>query len=331
MNKKIILLIVIISAISGYFYYEKQQQAEQMADPVLYGNVDIRTVNLAFRQTGRLNKMWVDEGDSVVKGELLAQLDNADFINALEIAKANLALVNAQLAKVLSGSRSQEIEAAHQDINRLQSKLVLANSTLKRQESLRKTGAASQGALDNAKATFTEATAELAVARQKFSLLKEGADKDDIAIAYAQIEIAKAQVAAAQTILDETKLYAPNNALVQTRILEPGSIVGMNDPVLSLSVRTPVYIRAYVNESLLGNISPGQKMKIYTDSRETAYQGHIGFISGTAEFTPKTVETASLRTDLVYRLRILVDGDDVGLNQGQPVTIKLHKMTNDHE
>ncbi|MGB5444915.1 MAG: HlyD family efflux transporter periplasmic adaptor subunit, partial [Psychromonas sp.] len=118
---------------------------------------------------------------------------------------------------------------------------------------------------------------------------------------------------------------------VQTRILEPGSIVGVNVPVLSLSVRTPVYIRAYVSESLLGNISLGQQVEIYSDSREAAYQGHIGFISGTAEFTPKTVETASLRTDLVYRLRILVDGEDVGLNQGQPVTIKLHKISNDDE
>jgi len=323
MNKKIILLIVIIIAVSGYVYYGKQQKAQQMADPVLYGNVDIRSVNLAFRQAGRLENMWVDEGDNVLKGELLAQLDNADFINALEITKANLNLVNAQLAKVLSGARAQEIEAAHQDIIRLQSKLVLANSTLQRQESLRKTGAASQGTLDNAKAAFTEATAELAAAKQKYSLLKEGADKEDIAIAYAQIDIAKAQLASAQTTLDETKLYAPDNAIVQTRILEPGSIVGMNVPVLSLSVRTPVYVRAYASEPLLGKISLGQKMEIYSDSREAPYQGHIGFISGTAEFTPKTVETASLRTDLVYRLRILVDGDDLGLNQGQPVTIKM--------
>ena len=123
--------------------------------------------------------------------------------------------------------------------------------------------------------------------------------------------------------MDETKLFAPDNAIIQTRILEPGSIVSINVPVLSLSVRTPIYIRAYVNETLLGKISLGQKMEIYTDSRKAPYQGHIGFISGTAEFTPKTVETASLRTDLVYRLRILVDGNALGLNQGQPVTIKM--------
>jgi len=331
MNKKMVLFILIIIAMSSYFYYQKKQQAQQMATPILYGNVDVRSVNLAFQQTGRIETLLVDEGDQVVKGQLLAQLDNTHFMNTLAIAKANLNLAKAQLAKVLSGSRAQDLEAAHQDIKRLQAKLTLADSTLQRQQRLRKTGAVSQGDLDNAKSTYNEASAALAVAEQKFSLLKEGADKEDIAIAYAQIDIAQAQLSAAQTTLDETQLYAPDNALVQTRILEPGSIVGINIPVLSLSVRSPVYIRAYVSETLLGEISLGQKLKIYTDNRKTPYQGHIGFISGTAEFTPKTVETASLRTDLVYRLRILIDGDDEGLNQGQPVTIKFQPMTHANE
>ena len=331
MNKKIVLLILIIIATSGYFYYQKQQQIEQQGDPTLYGNVDIRSVNLAFRQTGRLEKMLVDEGDHVLKGQLLAELDNSEFINASTIAKANVNLAKAQLTQVLSGSRAQDIEAAHQDIKRLQAKLTLASSTLQRQQRLLKTGAVSQGDLDNANATYNEASAALAVAEQQFSLLKEGSDKDDIAIAYAQIDIAQAQLSVAQTTLDEAKLYAPDNAIVQTRILEPGTIVGVNAPVLSLSVRSPVYIRAYVSEPLLSKVSLGQKIKIYTDNNQSTYQGHIGFISGTAEFTPKTVETASLRTDLVYRLRILIDGDDTGLNQGQPVTIKLQPMTNADE
>lgn len=323
MKKKIIVLLVFLCAIGGYFYYEKHQQLQQMQDPVLYGNVDIRCVNLAFRQTGRLQDMLVDEGDRVVKDQLLAELDNQPFKNALAISQANLQLVKAQLAKVLSGSRSQDIEAAYQDIQRLKATLALANTTLIRQKRLRKTGAVSQGAVDNARATYKEVTAALAAAQQKFSLLKEGADKEDIAIAYAQVDVAQQQVNSAQTTLDETRLYAPNNAWVRTRILEPGSIVGMNTPVLSLSVRMPVYIRAYVDEPLLGVLSLGQEVVVYTDSGDATYHGHVGFISGSAEFTPKTVETTSLRTDLVYRVRILVDGEAKGLNQGQPVTIKL--------
>lgn len=324
MKRRVILLMVLVCAIGAYVYYEKYQQAQQMINPVLYGNVDIRSVNLAFRQTGRLQDMLVDEGDRVKKGQLLAQLDGQPFKDTFAIAQANLRLAKAQLAKVLSGSRSQDIEVAYQEIQRLKATLTLANTTLKRQERLRKTGAVSQGAVDNARATYKEVTAALAAAEQKFSLLEEGADKEEIAIAYAQVDIAQQQVNSAQTTLDETKLYAPDDAWVQTRILEPGSIVGMNTPLLSLAIRMPVYIRAYVDEPLLGRLSLGQKVTIYTDSGDTRYHGHIGFISGSAEFTPKTVETTSLRTDLVYRVRILVDGEAKGLNQGQPVTVKLN-------
>lgn len=329
MKKKILIFIIIATTICAYIYFERQKEIQQKTNPVLYGNVDIRSINLAFRHTARLDKMFVDEGDSVKKGQLLAQLDNTSFVNTLKIAEANLTLVKAQLSKLLSGARKQELEAAYQDIQSLESKLALASSTLQRQKSLRKTGATSQGSLDDAKTTYSAASATLASAKQKFSLLKEGADKDDIAIAYAQIDIAQAQVNSAQATLNETKLYAPDTAVVQTRILEPGSIVGTNTPVLSLSVRTPVYIRAYINEPLLGKISLGQRLKIFTDSQKAPFEGHIGFISGTAEFTPKTVETASLRTDLVYRIRIIVDTDSSGLNQGQPVTINLPKTNQD--
>ena len=71
MNKKMVLFILIIIAMSSYFYYQKKQQAQQMATPILYGNVDVRSVNLAFQQTGRIETLLVDEGDQVVKGQLL--------------------------------------------------------------------------------------------------------------------------------------------------------------------------------------------------------------------------------------------------------------------
>ena len=64
-------------------------------------------------------------------------------------------------------------------------------------------------------------------------------------------------------------------------------------------------------------------MSLRTDSSAKVYQGRVGFVSPRAEFTPKSVETAELRTDLVYRLRIVVSDADDGLRQGMPVTITL--------
>lgn len=323
MKKKIIILVALGIAISSYLYYLKYQSTNTTENIVLSANVDIRDINLAFLQTGRLESLLVDEGDLVKKGQLLATLDNRSFKNSLNIAKANLALAKAELAKVLSGNRNQNIEAAAQEIKRLKSRLNLATTTLKRQEKLRVTGAVSQGSLDNARAIFRQDQALLAASKQKLSLLQEGADKEAIAIATAKIAIMKAQLELITTTLSQTNLYAPTCGIIQTRIVEPGSIVNPNTPVLSLLLEDKVYIRAYIDEPLLGNISIGQKVSITTDSSDKTYHGHIGFIAANAEFTPKSVATTTLRSQLVYRIRIIVDGSFKGLNKGQPVTINI--------
>jgi HlyD family secretion protein len=101
-------------------------------------------------------------------------------------------------------------------------------------------------------------------------------------------------------------------------------VVNFGDPVYTLSILSPVWVRAYVSEPELGLIYPGMAAEVYTDTHGgPVYTGHIGFISPVAEFTPKTVETTKLRTDLVYRLRVYADNPDQGLRQGMPVTVKL--------
>jgi HlyD family secretion protein len=111
---------------------------------------------------------------------------------------------------------------------------------------------------------------------------------------------------------------------VLSRVREPGAIVSPNDVVYVLSLTHSVWVRAYVSEAQLGRVSPGLEVSVLSDTAPSRpYKGHVGFISPTAEFTPKSVETPDLRTDLVYRLRIIVDEVEVGLRQGMPVTIQI--------
>src|SRR3546814_9724709 len=86
-------------------------------------------------------------------------------------------------------------------------------------------------------------------------------------------------------------------------------MVASQSAVYSLSLDKPVYVRAYVAEPDLGRVAPGTPVRVRSDSSDKAYQGQVGFVSPRAEFTPKTVETPELRTDLVYRLRVVIDGD----------------------
>jgi HlyD family secretion protein len=94
--------------------------------------------------------------------------------------------------------------------------------------------------------------------------------------------------------------------------------------VYVVTLTRPLWIRAYVSEARLGALRPGMPVTIRSDTPGmAAAHGHVGFISPAAEFTPKSVETAELRTSLVYRVRIIVDDDVRGLHQGMPVTVAL--------
>ena len=138
----------------------------------------------------------------------------------------------------------------------------------------------------------------------------------------ARLDTSKAQLAQARTDLGDTVLTSPSAGTVLTRVREPGAIVTAGDVVYTISLDNPVWVRTYVIEPDLGRVYPGCKVLVATDSG-SRYEGQVGFISPRAEFTPKTVETAALRTDLVYRLRIIVNAPDQGLRQGMPVTISI--------
>jgi HlyD family secretion protein len=177
-----------------------------------------------------------------------------------------------------------------------------------------------KAALDNAERKFKR-TKELF---QNESASKQEYDDDKSAFEQnkAQFEAQKAKVKIAQTAFDDTNLRAPSDAFVMTRAFENGSMLTQNQTVYELSLANQAYVRAYIDEKDLGKIVNGAEVKIKTDSN-TEYDGQIGFISPKAEFTPKSVETTSLRTQLVYRLRITVKNPDAKLKQGMPVTVLL--------
>lgn len=254
------------------YYQEWFAPSKNQNELILYGNVDIRQVDLGFRVNGRVKTMYFQEGDFVPQNSLMAVLDKQPYGDQFKQAKAHVESIEASLANAIS--------------------------LVKRREWLLNTGGIAQQDVDDAKASEKVFAANL----------KE----------------AHAAVGVAETNLQDTELFAPADGTILTRIREPGTVVREADPIYTLSLTSPVWIRAYVSGPQLGLIYPGKPANVYTDTPGgTVYQGYVGFISPVAEFTPKTVETTQLRTDLVYRLRIIVDNPDQGLRQGMPVTVKF--------
>lgn len=289
----------------------------------LYGNVDIREVDLSFRQPGRLVSMAFDEGDTVTAGEVMAQLDAQPYHEKLAVAQAGLDAAKAGLTKLRAGNRPQEIAQARNVVREAQAGFVQADRNFSRQAALLSSGASSQRTVDVARAARDQSAAQLASAKSALSLARDGARSEDVIAGQAQVAGAEAMLAQARTALEDTRLVAPSDAIVIARVREPGSMVASNTPVYSLSLSDPVYVRAYVSEPDLGRIAPGIQVRVHTDSSDKVYRGQVGFISPRAEFTPKTVETTDLRTDLVYRLRVVVADADQGLRQGMPVTVDI--------
>lgn len=320
-----ILVFLGIAAAIAFVTKTKLSKSNSVEGPLtLYGNVDIRQVALGFRASGRIATMIFEEGDAITEGQLLASLDKGPLEDSLALFKAQVSVAEAGVAKLEAGTRPGEIAQARAMVE--ESKTVLANTQqlLDRQLKLVKSGAVSKQATDDSQAQHDEAEARLNSVREALALAEEGPRAEDIAIARAEREAARAMAAQAERQLADAELMSPADGLILTRVLEPGAIVATGASVYTLSLKTPVWVRSYISEPDLGRIRPGMKVEVVTDSRpDQPYQGQIGFISPVAEFTPKSVETEELRTDLVYRLRVIIKVPDEALRQGMPVTVRL--------
>ncbi|MCD7088296.1 secretion protein HlyD [Klebsiella quasipneumoniae] len=324
----ILLIVILLAALGGGWWWYQSSRQQPLT---LYGNVDIRTVNMSFRVGGRLASLTVDEGDSIRAGQTLGELDRAPYENALLQAQANVSTAQAQYDLMMAGYRSEEIAQAAAAVNQAQAAYDYAQNFYQRQLGLRASSAISANDLENARSSRDQAQATLKSAQDKLRQYRAGNRPQEIAQAKASLEQAQAALAQAKLDLHDTVLTAPSDGTLMTRAVEPGSMLNAGGTVLTLSLTHPVWVRAYVDEKNLGQAQPGQAVLLYTDSRpDKPYHGKIGFVSPSAEFTPKTVETPDLRTDLVYRLRIVVTDADGALRQGMPVTVSFDNG-NGHE
>jgi HlyD family secretion protein len=324
MKKPVVLGLVIAALVAmiagGTWWYQSRQDNGL----TLYGNVDIRSVNLSFRVGGRLASLAVDEGDAITAGQVLGELDRAPYENALMQAKANVAAAQAQYDLMLAGYREEEIAQTAAAVKQAQAAYDYAQNFYNRQVGLWKSRTISANDLENARSSRDQALASLKSAQDKLTQYRSGNRVQDIEQAKATLEQAQAELAQAELNLHDTTLTSPSDGTLLTRAVEPGSMLNEGGTVLTLSLTRPVWVRAYVDERNLSQAQPGREILLYTDGRpDKPYHGKIGFVSPTAEFTPKTVETPDLRTDLVYRLRIVVTDADDSLRQGMPVTIKF--------
>ena len=322
MNRKRVMVGLLVLGLLAAAIWHWQQGKDGDA-LVLSGNVDIREVNLSFRVAGRLQQLLVDEGATVKAGQQLGRLDDAPQRNAVADAEAALAALKARQSLMHQGYRSEDVAQARATLAARQAVLTDAAAAWQRQQELAGSGAAAVKALDAARSAHDQAQAQYQAAQQQYQALSKGFRPQEVAEGDANVKRAEAQLASARLQLADTVLSAPSDGIILTRAVEPGSMLAAGATTLTLSLTRPVWVRAYVAEPQLGQVQPGRQLLVYRDGRSQPYAAVVGFVSPTAEFTPKNVETADLRTAQVYRLRVIISQPDTALRQGMPVTVKL--------
>jgi HlyD family secretion protein len=273
-KKRVIILLLLVLALvfAAVYWWMQRHSVDDSAHLVLYGNVDIREVRLAFDGAEHVDAILVEEGDRVDAGQLLATLHTDRLRAERDRVAAELAAAEAEAhAATLSHRRIEQL--------------------------------ASQQLASRDDADVAEAKARVALANA---------------------EAAEAALAETDQALKDTHLYAPQAGVIRERVVEPGDFVNQQNPVLTLALTNPVWVRTYLPENRLGQVKPGMHAEIHTDSFPgRVYEGWVGYISPTAEFTPKSVETPELRTRLVYQLRVYACNPDNELRLGMPATVKL--------
>lgn len=314
-------VVAVVAAAAFAWQYWPRAAADWLT---LYGNVDIRQVDLAFNAIGRLQELRREEGDPVKAGETIALLEPETYQDLAALARARTEAQQIALRRLETGSRPEEVARDRALVEANRAALADAEVLLKRRTDLLQSGNVSRQLYDDAKNAFDAARARLDVTSQALRLTEIGPRQEDIDQAKALLLSQKAMQSLAERRLTDTELKAPADGIVLSRIVEPGAMVGPTTPIFTVALTDKVWVRTYISEPNLGRIRPGLEVKIASDTDpDRSYDGWIGFISPTAEFTPKTVETTELRTQLVYRLRVFVRNPDDRLRQGMPVTVRV--------
>ena len=227
--------------------------------------------------------------------------------------------------KLYNGTRPEEIRQAEGNLRQAQAAAEHAAGVYQRKRDIYTSIAGiSQQELDNAYHDMEAKQATMSVAEAALQEAKAGPRQEDIAGAEAGLQALRNEQLRYIYLLSQYELQAPDDGVIRSRLLEAGDMASPSKPVFKLSLPGKKWVRAYVPETELGRVYEGQQARVYIDSLPgKAIGGQVGYISGTAEFTPKHVQTEELRTSLVYEVRVYVDDADNVLRLGMPATVRI--------
>jgi len=289
---------------------------------VASGHVEATEVLVSSKVAGTVETLAVDEVDTVTEGQELARLDTTDTELALQAARAERALADADLRLRVAGTREEEIKEAEAQVTRAEADLDGAEKDLARMQGLLDAGSGTTKARDDAGTRRDVAAASLTAARERLRRLQAGARVEEIDASRARLKAAEARIDQLEQQLKDALVTSPVAGVVTEKLTEQGELAARGTGLVVVTDLANAWLNAYISEPNLGRIRLGQAAEVVTDGGETR-AGRVSFVASRAEFTPKNAQTQDERVKLVYRIKIAVDNADGLFKPGMPAEARL--------
>jgi len=251
-------------------------------------------IKIGSELSGRLKVVKVEEGDAIHHGEVLAELENADYRAQVESARANVIAKEAVLRKVMNGARHQERAEAWSSVNEAKAVVENAKSELRRRQELFSAGVVSREELDRYAREADVAQAKYDTAVQQHALVDDRAREEDQSLAEADLTLAQAQLEEAQARYDKTFIRSPIDGTVLRKHHRSGESVSNSstvpDPVLTIGDRKTLRVRVDVDETDVSRVNVGQRAYVTADAfGKQKFWGHVVRVG--QQLGPKNVRT----------------------------------------
>jgi HlyD family secretion protein len=310
-KKKLILILAVLVGLGAGCNHSRGK-------PDGSGTIECTQVKVAPQVAGRLVQLPHQEGAALKKGEVAAQIDPADYTLKRDEARAVLAQAQAQLDLLVAGSRDEDVQRAREQVREVRAAAQAAEADRQRIQQVFEKKSATQKQMDDAKAMADRTAAMLAQSEQNLAKLLSGSRKEEIHIAQAQVDLAKARLAQAEKAVADCTITAPMDGVVTTRSSEEGEVVSPGTSLFTLSRLDEVWLSIYLPENRLSRVKLGQPAQVKINGEKRRFVGTVTFISPEAEFTPKNVQTPDERAKLVYRVKITLPNKDGTFKPGLP-------------
>ncbi len=286
------------------------------------GHVEATEVLLSTKVGGTLEHLAVDEGTVVEAGQEIARIDTVDTRLALESAKAERALAQAELRLRLAGAREEDVLEARAQLARAEADLAGAARDLERMEGLLAAGSGTTKARDDALTRRDVSAAAVDAARERLRRLEAGFRAEEKDAARARLQAAEAGIARLEQHLEDAVIRSSVAGVVTQKISEEGELMAPGTGIVVVTGLAHAWLNAYVSEPDLGRIRLGQEAEVVTDDGQTR-KGRVSFIASKAEFTPKNVQTRDERVKLVFRIKVALENEDGLFKPGMPAEAHL--------